>query len=282
LNYQPAINEDQQGLPIEKANVLQLQNVSFRYNDMSEYVLHDITMTVRAGEKIMLVGHNGAGKTTLIKLIMRFYDPTEGCILLNGVDIREYSLQSYRKQIGVAFQDFQMFSVSVAENVIMQRLATDEQRQRAVEALKQSGVHDKIETLAYKEDTVLTREFDDEGAILSGGEYQKIATARAFAKDASLLVLDEPSSALDPIAEYMMYETILRLCASRESSEKIAIIISHRLSMATNADYVYMLENGRIIEHGTHKELLAGDGAYAEMYLKQAASYLFDSGMKGV
>jgi ATP-binding cassette subfamily B protein len=144
---------------------------------------------------------------------MRLYDPTEGQILLNGTDIREYDLQAYRQTIGVVFQDYQMFSLSVAENVMMERITSPEQRERAVEALRESGAYEMVQTLKEKEETILTREFDDDGAVLSGGEYQKIATARAFAKDARLLIMDEPSSALDPIAEHTMYETIMRLCA---------------------------------------------------------------------
>jgi len=233
-------------------------------------------MTVKAGERIVLVGHHGAGKTTLVKVIMRLYDPTEGQILLNGIDIKEYDLPEYRALIGVAFQDFQMFSLSAAENVIMNRINTPEDRERAVDALIQSGAYEKIAALEHKEDTILTREFDDRGAVLSGGEYQKVATARAFAKDTRLLILDEPSSALDPIAEHMMYETIMRLCSGKGNEDKISVIISHRLSSAVGADRVYMLEQGEVIEHGTHRELLAQGGAYAEMYNKQAVSYLAD------
>ena len=276
MAYAPKINEKQPGLPVKEADILEFRNVSFRYAETGQEILSNISMTVKAGERIVLVGHNGAGKTTLVKLLMRLYDPTEGQILLNGIDIKEYDLPEYRAQIGVAFQDFQMFSLSAAENVIMNRINTPEDRRRAVEALSQSGVYEKIAALERKEDTILTREFDDAGAVLSGGEYQKVATARAFAKNAKLLILDEPSSALDPVAEHMMYETIMRLCSGRGNEDKIAIIISHRLSSAVGADRVYMLEQGEVIEHGPHRELLARGGAYAEMYTKQAKSYLVD------
>ena len=278
MAYEPKINEKQPGLPVKEANILELRNVSFSYNNTEpgHEILRNVSMTVKAGEKIVLVGHNGAGKTTLVKLIMRFYDPTEGQIFLNGIDIREYDLPEYRAIIGVAFQDFQMFSLTAAENVIMNRINNPEDRQRAVDALTQSGVYEKIASLENKEDTILTREFDDKGAVLSGGEYQKVATARAFAKNARLLILDEPSSALDPVAEHMMYETIMRLCSGKGNEDKIAVIISHRLSSAVGADCVYMLEQGEVIEHGSHRELLAKGGAYAEMYNKQAKSYLVD------
>jgi ATP-binding cassette subfamily B protein len=274
LAYTPKIDENQPGLPVTTVHTLELKEVCFRYTEGGRNVLRNVSIKLRTGERVCLVGHNGAGKTTLVKLIMRLYDPTEGQILLNGTDIRQYDLQQYRRIIGVVFQDFQIFSLSAAENVIMKRLSTDEERDRAVEALRQSGAYDKVQTLARKEETVLTREFDDGGAILSGGEYQKIATARAFAKDARLLIMDEPSSALDPIAEHAMYETIMRLCARKENVDKLAIIISHRLSSATGADCVYMMEQGTVIEHGPHKDLLAKGGVYADMYIKQARSYL--------
>lgn len=276
MSYEPKINENQTGIPAsqEEANILELENVSFRYSDAGKKILNNVSMTVRAGEKIVLVGHNGAGKSTLVKLIMRLYDPTEGRILLNGINIKEYNLKEYRAIIGVAFQDFQMFSISAAENVIMNRLKTTKDRKRAKEALEKSGVYEKISSLENKEDTILTREFDDAGAVLSGGEYQKIATARAFAKDAKLLILDEPSSALDPVAEHMMYETIMRLCSGEGNEDKIALIISHRLSAAVGADRVYMIDMGSVIESGPHKELIKQGGAYAEMYEKQAKSYL--------
>ena len=276
LSYIPKIDETQSGLPVGPADVLELRNVSFRYAESGRDILKNVNMTVKAGERIALVGHNGAGKTSLVKLIMRLYDPTEGQIFLNGINIREYNLKEYRARIGAAFQDFQIFSLSAAENVLMKRLGGENERSRAVGAMKQSGAYDKIATLDGRENAVLTREFDDNGAVLSGGEYQKLATARAFAKDAHILLLDEPSSALDPIAEHMMYETIMRLCSGEENAGKIAVIISHRLSSAANSDRIYMLENGEVVEYGPHKELLARGGPYAEMYKMQAASYLFE------
>ena len=276
LSYTPKINENQSGLPIESVKEIELRNVSFRYTENGSDILKNINMTVKAGERVALVGHNGAGKTTLVKLIMRLYDPTEGQIFLNGIDIREYDLKEYRTKIGVAFQDYQIFSMSAAENVLMKRLEDENDRTRAIHAMEESGVYEKISTLENREDTVLTREFDDHGAVLSGGENQKIATARAFAEDARILVLDEPSSALDPVAEYMMYETIMRLCSSEDDEGKIAFIISHRLSSAISSDRIYMLENGEVVDYGTHKELLSRGGAYANMYGMQAKNYLFE------
>jgi len=277
LTYEPTIPEDQTGrevtLPVQ---TIELRDVSFRYIGQDRDALSHVNMTLKSGEKVAVVGFNGSGKSTLVKLIMRLYDPTEGVILLNGVDIREYDLTEYRKLIGAAFQDFAMFSASVLENVMLSRVPED-RREAAIAALRESGVLEKAESLEHGVDTRLTREFDEKGAVLSGGENQKIAVARAFAKASPVVILDEPSSALDPIAEYMMYETIMRLCSECDPEKgKIAIIISHRLSSAALSDHVYMLQDGKLIEHGTHRELLALNGAYAEMFRKQAEAYLVE------
>ncbi len=275
LEYEPKINEKQSGksvtLPVA---TIELRDVSFRYEGQDKDALSHISMTLKSGEKVAVVGFNGSGKSTLVKLIMRLYDPTEGVILLNGVDIREYDVHEYRMLIGAAFQDFAMFSSTVLENVMLSRV-NEENRDAAVNALRESGVLDRIEKLDNGVDSVLTREFDDNGAVLSGGENQKIAVARAFAKASPVVILDEPSSALDPIAEYMMYETIMRLCEECDPKKgKIAIIISHRLSSAALSDHVYMLADGKLIEHGTHTALMKQNGAYADMFRKQAEAYL--------
>ena len=275
LAYEPSIPEDQDGLSVTlPVQTIELRDVSFRYVGQEQDALSHVNMTLKSGEKIAIVGFNGSGKSTLVKLIMRLYDPTEGVILLNGVDIREYNVHEYRMLIGAAFQDFAMFSASVLENVMLSRVPED-RREAAIEALRESGVLDKIHTLEHGVDTRLTREFDEKGAVLSGGEQQKIAVSRAFAKASPVVILDEPSSALDPIAEYMMYETIMRLCDECDPAKgKIAIIISHRLSSAALSDHVYMLADGVLVEHGTHEHLMAQNGAYADMFRKQAEAYL--------
>lgn len=276
MGYREKIPEDQPGLAMP-ANIetLELRGVCFRYEGADRDVLQDINLTIRAGEKISVVGHNGAGKSTLVKLIMRLYDPTQGEIHLNGVDIRKYDLKEYRRRIGTTFQDFQMFSMSVVENVVMGKVNHPEQRERAIRALRESGVYEKVETLPKREDTILTREFDDAGAVLSGGQFQKIAVARAFAKECPIVLLDEPSSALDPVAEYEMYETIMKLCNTPVGrQQKLSVIISHRLSSAAMADTIYLFENGRIIERGNHRELMRQNGSYADMFRKQAENYL--------
>ncbi len=279
LEYEPKIPENQGGRKVElPVHTIELRDVSFRYVGQERDALSHVSMTLKSSEKVAIVGFNGSGKSTLVKLIMRLYDPTDGVILLNGIDIREYDVHDYRMQIGAAFQDFAMFSASVLENVMLTRVP-EEKRETAIAALKESGVLEKIETLDNGVDTRLTREFDDKGAVLSGGENQKIAVSRAFAKASPVVILDEPSSALDPIAEYKMYETIMRLCDEcDEKKGKIAIIISHRLSSAALSDHVYMLQDGALIEHGTHAQLMALDGAYADMFRKQAKAYLVSLG----
>lgn len=268
MEYEPKLSESQGGLePTPHAQGLFVKHISYTYLGQQEPVLKDVSLTIRPGQKIALVGHNGAGKTTLVKLLMRLYDVTEGEICLGEHNIKEYAVRAYRDRFGTVFQDYQVLSLSVAENVMMKEVA-DKERETVVEALKNSGVYDKVQTLNKGIDTTLTREFDKEGAVLSGGETQKIAIARVFAKDCDFVILDEPSSALDPIAEYEMYESMLRAC-----KDKAVVFISHRLSSAVLADYIYMMENGRIIEEGSHAQLMEQNGSYAKMFTMQASSY---------
>lgn len=276
FEYVPKIDESAGGkLPPDQVDTIEFQNVSFRYPGQEGYALQNINLTFQRGVRHALVGINGSGKSTLIKLILRFYDPTEGAILLNGVDIREYDIKQYRRKIGVAFQDFALFATTVLENVLLRETEDRADREAAVNALRNSDVYDKIQTLKYKEDTLLTREFDNEGVELSGGERQKIAIARAFAGQAPVVILDEPSSALDPIAEYKMFETITELC---EGDNKLSIIVSHRLSSAAVCEKIFVFERGQLLEQGTHAELLAADGTYAYMFHKQARNYQAEEG----
>lgn len=268
LEYKPKISESQEGIiPDDRDMNLSLKDVSFTYFGQTQPVLKHIDMQIRKGEKIALVGHNGAGKSTLVKLLMRLYDVTEGEIQLNGMNITEYNVKAYRKLFGTVFQDYKVLSLSVAENVLMDSV-TEEDRPRVEQALRDSGVYHKVMTLPKGMDTTLTREFDNEGVELSGGELQKIAIARVFAKDGNIAILDEPSSALDPIAEYKMYESMLRAC-----KDKSVIFISHRLSSAVLADKIYLLENGEVIESGSHAQLMEKNGKYAQMFLFQAENY---------
>ena len=229
-------------------------------------------MKFEGGKTYALVGHNGAGKSTIIKLLLRFYDPTQGEILLNGKNIKEYNLQKYRSLFATAFQDNRMFSMTVSDNVTLGENLSEEEKESVVtEALKLSGVYEKVMSLPKGMNTTLTREFDDEGAVLSGGEFQKIVVARAFARNCPIKVFDEPSSALDPIAEYKLFDNILKAC-----KKNTLLFISHRLSSVQNADHVFLLEKGEVKEEGTHRELMTKNGLYADMYKKQAENYLAD------
>ena len=271
LEYEEKIPEDYDGAdPGDKIESLEFRNVSFAYKDTP--VLSGLNMKFQGGKTYALVGHNGAGKSTIIKLLLRFYDPTEGEIFLNGRNIKEYNLQKYRSLFATAFQDNRMFSMSVADNVTLgENLTAEQQKEIVTEALQLSGVYDKIMSLPQGMNTTLTREFDDEGAVLSGGEFQKIVVARAFARRCPIKVFDEPSSALDPIAEYKLFDNILKAC-----KENTLLFISHRLSSVQNADHVFLLEQGQVREEGSHRELMKLGGLYADMYQKQAENYLAD------
>lgn len=244
-----------------------LNNVSFRYDGADEDTLHNISISIKKGERIAIVGHNGAGKTTLVKLLMRLYDPTGGEILMNGKNIREYKLREYRRTYGVVFQDYKQMSLSVAENVLG-RPYTDADEELVVDSLKKAGVWDKISEQPDGIHTIMTREFDQDGLVLSGGQSQKLAIASVFAGNAGTVILDEPSSALDPIAENEMYENMME--ASRG---KTMIFISHRLSSAVSSDRIFLMEGGEVKESGSHAELMKLNGKYAEMFRIQAQNY---------
>ena len=271
LEYKEKIPEDYDGAdPGTTIDSIEFRNVSFAYKDVP--VLEGLNMKFEGGKTYALVGHNGAGKSTIIKLLLRFYDPTQGEILLNGRNIKEYNLQKYRSLFATAFQDNRMFSMTVSDNVTLGENISDDEKEAVVtEALKLSGVYEKVMSLPKGMNTTLTREFDDEGAVLSGGEFQKIVVARAFARNCPIKVFDEPSSALDPIAEYKLFDNILKAC-----KKNILLFISHRLSSVQNADHVFLLEKGQVKEEGTHRELMAKNGLYADMYKKQAENYLAD------
>jgi ATP-binding cassette subfamily B protein len=266
LNHSNEIKDSREyEMPKEPA-VLECRNVSFGY-DKEKMVLKNVNITVNPYEKVALVGYNGAGKTTLIKLILRLYDPTGGTILLNGIDIRKYDLQEYRRYLGIVFQDFKIFAADIGENVVMD--IVDENRSgHIVNALHKSGFDDKLKLLRDGIRTGLTREFRYDGTDLSGGEAQKLAIARIFYKDAHFALLDEPSSALDPISEYQLNQSMYNA-----AYDKSVIFISHRLSTTRRADRIYMMENGTIIEQGTHDELLKLKGKYYEMWDAQAGRY---------
>ena len=245
---------------------LSIEQVSFAYGN-SKDTLQDISMSIKAGEKIAIVGYNGAGKSTLIKLLLRLYDVQKGTIRLNGKDIKEYKKEEYRSLFATVFQDFKIFAATIADNVKMG--CVQEKDYAGIEqALCQSGFKERLGSLKKGMKTSLTREFDEEGVNLSGGESQKVAIARTFYKYCPVIILDEPSSALDPVSEYQLNETMLKA-----AKDKAVIFISHRLSSTVMADRIYMLEQGKIIEVGSHKELMEQNGKYAQMFRMQAEKY---------
>ena len=271
LNYEPRLKNNEGDAVPEGAGKLKLEHVTFKYSESGRKVLDDISLSVKPGEHIAIVGYNGAGKTTLIKLLMRLYDPTSGSISYHGRNITELCPNDYHKRIGVVFQDYQMFGANLAENVVMDDLPKDELDTRAPQitaALTDAGFAQKLARLPDGLFTQVTTEFDKKGVDFSGGESQKVAISRAFYKKADILIMDEPSSALDPIAEYELNKAM-----ESAAKGKTVFYISHRLSTTRDADRIIMLERGRIIEEGTHTELLARNGKYAEMWNAQAGKY---------
>ena len=271
LNYEPRLKNNEGDAVPEGAGELKLEHVTFKYSESGRKVLDDISLSVKPGEHIAIVGYNGAGKTTLIKLLMRLYDPTSGSISYHGRNITELCPNDYHKRIGVVFQDYQMFGANLAENVVMDDLPKDELDTRAPQitaALTDAGFAQKLARLPDGLFTQVTTEFDKKGVDFSGGESQKVAISRAFYKKADILIMDEPSSALDPIAEYELNKAM-----ESAAKGKTVFYISHRLSTTRDADRIIMLERGRIIEEGTHAELLARNGKYAEMWNAQAGKY---------
>ena len=255
---------------------IEFNHVSFTYEGAKTPVINDLSLFIKKGERIALVGENGAGKTTLIKLLMGLYPVTEGEIKANGYNINEFEPENYHRHFGTVFQDLQIFALPLCENVLMKTPETEEERELVVNSLIKAQFGDKLATLEKGIDTIVTKEFDDQGFVCSGGQAQKIAIARVFAKNPDIVILDEPSSALDPIAEYNMYNNMLQV-----SEGKTVFFISHRLSSARIADRIYFLEHGQIKESGTHDELMALDGSYAAMFKLQAKNYQ-DNGRREV
>ena len=271
LDYEPKL-DIKKGDDVPEGNSdLVLDHVSFKYSEDAEDTLKDISIRIKAGERVAIVGYNGAGKTTLIKLLMRLYDPTEGTISYHGKDIRSFSPYDYRRRIGVVFQDYQMYGASLAENVVMDRhRSSDDEamKEKVISSLRKSGFGERLDSLERGLDTPVTAEFEEDGVNFSGGESQKIAISRAFYKDSDMLIMDEPSSALDPIAEYELNKAM-----ESAAEGKTVFYISHRLSTTRDADRILMLENGRIVEEGDHDSLLVLGGKYARMWKVQAGRY---------
>lgn len=270
MDYEIKIENNQGAKALTKSKeVLEIKNISFRYEGAEKETLKHVSMTVKPGEKIAIVGENGAGKTTFVKLLMRLYDVTDGQITYGGTDIRDFNTREYRDSIGAVFQEYQLYGTTLAENVIMGDYH-EEQEETVLEALRLADFDKKLSRLPNGIMTQMTREFAEEGTMLSGGETQKVAIARMFAKnkDISLAILDEPSSALDPLSEATLTKNMMD-----NAKDAAVIFISHRLSTTKDADHIYMFENGGIIEDGTHEELMKLNGKYAYMFEKQAHYY---------
>ena len=249
---------------------IEFKNVSFHYPNSENTVLKNVSLKIKAGERLAIVGHNGAGKSTLIKLICRLYEPTEGVILYNGIDISTIKYDQYMELLSVVFQDFRLFAFSVKDNVILNRALDGEQLDAAI---YKSGLSKKISGLENGIDTVVSKEFDENGIEFSGGEQQKLASARAFYKNAPVVILDEPTSALDPISESELYRRFNDIIG-----RNTAIYITHRLASVKFCDKIAVFSNGELVEYGEHGELMGLDGLYSEMFSKQAMYYSNEKG----
>ncbi len=270
----PFGDEGKKTVPVPKSKqyVFEFKNVSFRYQGQETYALKNLNLTFEAGQRLAVVGLNGAGKTTFIKLLLRLYDVTEGAILCNGIDIREFDRSEYFGLFAPAFQEVEVFAFPLSENISM---TTAEQTDKALaeQYLRAAGMGEKLDKLADGMDTELLKVLYDDGVDLSGGEKQKLALARALYKNAPVVVLDEPTAALDALAEYRLYQSFNGMIG-----EKSAVYISHRLSSTRFCDTIAMFVAGEMVEHGTHEELLEKGGAYAEMFRVQAQYYIEDEG----
>ncbi len=270
LDYKSSMEptEDLKVIEKDKSHSIVLDNVTFKYNSNSQDILKNISLRINKGEKIALVGENGAGKSTLVKLILRLYDPQNGRVYFDDENYKNLNVDSLRKEIAVVYQDFQSFAFSIGENVLTRELKGNEDEQEVWEALKASGLYSKVEALPDKIHTPLTNEFEENGTNLSGGENQKLAIAKAICKDAGVIIMDEPSSSLDPLSEHEMYLRMFNVC-----KDKTLILISHRLYSTKMVDKIYYMENGSVLESGNHEELMRLNGKYARLYKIQAEQY---------
>lgn len=268
FKVQPTVRSKQNAIPAPRPirEGFTFENVSFSYPGSSRRVLDHLNLQIHPGERIALIGENGQGKTTIVKLITRLYDPTEGRILLDGIDLREYSIEELNREIGVIFQDFMRYEMSALRNIGVGRIE-DTSRDHIELAARKSLADAVIRRLPKGYDQLLGRRFEG-GLDLSGGEWQKIALARAYLRDAQLLILDEPTAALDARSEYEVFQRFAEL-----TEGKMALLISHRFSTVRMADRIVVLEDGRIAEQGNHSQLMALGARYAEMFELQAASY---------
>ncbi len=267
-----AVTETPTAVRFHEPHTITFEHVSFRYPGTERDVIRDLSTTMQTGESVVLVGLNGAGKTTLIKLLTRLYDPTEGRILLDGVDVREYDPHEYYRLFGTVFQDFGRYALTIEENITLGNTFAPPDAVRAKTAAEMGNAAGFIDRLDGGMDTPLMRYFEENGHELSGGEWQKLSIARAFYADPDVLILDEPTASLDPLAEQDIFERFAAL-----GREKLTILVSHRLSGAVQADRILVIENGKLIESGSHEELMAQGGAYSHLFTTQAQHYIASS-----
>jgi len=269
FEIQPGIKPANNPLPFPNPirTGFEFRDVGFRYQHAEKWASRHLNFTLRVGEKIALVGENGAGKTTLVKLLARLYEPTEGSILLDGLDLRLYDIVSLRQNIGIIFQDYLRYQMRVSDNIAVGNIIQKENESLIVSAAEQSLAADLVSRLPAGYDQMLGKRFQD-GIELSGGEWQKVALARAYMRQAQVLILDEPTSALDARAEYEVFQRFASL-----TKGKTAILISHRFSTVRMADRILVLQHGELIESGTHQELIDKKGKYAELFTLQAKGY---------
>jgi ATP-binding cassette subfamily B protein len=269
FDMRPAIRSKPNALaaprPIKRG--FEFHNVSFRYPGSSRLILNRLNFHLHPGERVALIGENGQGKTTIVKLITRLYDPSEGQILLDGVDLREYNLEDVHREIGVIFQDFMRYEMTARDNIAVGRVEEIDNLELLQTAARKSMADSTLARLPQRYEQMLGRRFD-QGVDLSGGEWQKVALARAYLRNAQLLILDEPTAALDARSEFEVFRRFSELTAG-----KTALLISHRFSTVRMADRIVVLDNGRIIEDGSHDQLASLGGRYAEMFEMQASSY---------
>jgi ATP-binding cassette subfamily B protein len=269
FEMKPRVESKVNGLPAPRPIVrgFEFRNVSFAYPGTSKYVLSNFDFTLIPGERVALIGENGQGKTTIVKLITRLYDPTEGEILLDGVDLREYDLADLHSEIGVIFQDFMHYEMTAHENIAVGRVEVPHTIDEIEYAARKSLASEVIAKLHGGYEQMLGRRFEG-GVDLSGGEWQKLALARAYLRNAQLLILDEPTAALDARSEFEVFQRFAEL-----THGKMALLISHRFSTVRMADRIVVLEAGRLVEEGSHSQLITLGGRYAEMFEMQAANY---------
>jgi ATP-binding cassette subfamily B protein len=269
FQVQPRVVSSANALPAPRPirDGFEFRNVSFAYAGSDRLVLQDVSFRLDAGEKIALIGENGAGKTTIVKLLSRLYDPTAGSILLDGVDLRDYDLEDLRREVGVIFQDYMRFDMLARENIGVGRIEMLSDAALLGESARRSLADQVIRTLPKGFDQMLGRRFDD-GLDLSAGQWQKIALARAYMRDAQLIILDEPTASLDARAEYEVFQRFADLTRG-----KMAVLISHRFSTVRMADRILVLDQGRIVEQGSHDQLVRSGGQYSELFELQAAGY---------